>query len=278
MDVLIPGIFSATNQAYEIAFVTLFISAISALVRKATVDFEKVKESREKMKEHQKAMAEAQKKGQTEKMLKAQEEMSKHMMEGMRQQFKPLLITLIPFILIFGYLNTTYSDLHPAMNVTIVDNLAANVSFENVKASDGGKYDPANQTVTWFAPLAKADNTYTVTMEADAKTASRKDIESNRAVLTYVEANGSNGPSVSSDKEAPADSIMSLTKNAQVQDSGHVKYTLTYANTATNNVVFFPFHADLWFIHIHDGFDWFLWYFAVSFICSIIINKLIGAT
>jgi uncharacterized membrane protein (DUF106 family) len=277
MDVLIPGIFSVTNQAYEIAFITLFISAISALVRKATVDFEKVKESREKMKEHQKAMAEAQKKGQTEKMLKAQEEMSKHMMEGMKQQFKPLLITLIPFILIFGYLNTTYSDLHPAMNVTIVNNLPANVTFENVKTSNDGKYSPENRTVTWFFPIAKADNTYTLTVDADAKTASQKDLAENKAVLTYMEANGSSGPSVSSDGQAPAGSIMTLATNLETGES-HVKYTLTYANAATNNVVFFPLHADLFIVHIHDGFDWFMWYFAVSFICSIIINKLIGAT
>lgn len=278
MDVLIPGLFYATQQAYEIAFITLFITAISALVRRATVDFEKVKETREKIKEHQKAMKEAQKKGQTEKMLKAQEEMSKHMMENMQMTFRPLLITFIPFILIFGYLNTTYSDLHPAVNVTIIDTLPAKVAYDNVKPSDGGRYNEENKTITWFKPLARADNEYTLTVDAKASRASREELESNTAQLTYFYPNGTKGPIVSNRQETPEGSIMSLSKTMEEQANGNIRYVITYRNTATNNVVFFPYYGDLWIIHIHGGFDWFMWYFVFSIFCSIIINKLIGAT
>jgi uncharacterized membrane protein (DUF106 family) len=110
MDFGITGIITLTEAGQTIALISVLISFVSAMVRRATVDMDKVKDSREKMKEHQKKMQEAQKKGDTDQMIRSQEEMTKHMIAGMKQNFKPMLITWIPFILIFNWLSTHYGS------------------------------------------------------------------------------------------------------------------------------------------------------------------------
>jgi uncharacterized membrane protein (DUF106 family) len=110
MDFGITGILTLTQAGQTIALISVLISFVSAMVRRATVDMDKVKDSREKMKEHQKKMQEAQKNGDTNQMIRSQEEMTKHMMVGMKQNFKPMLITWIPFILIFNWLSTQYGS------------------------------------------------------------------------------------------------------------------------------------------------------------------------
>lgn len=102
---------SVTPEGQIIALISVVLSIMSSLVRKATVDIEKVKGAKEKMKEHQKIAKEAQKKGHTKKALKAQEEMTKMMMEQMKQSMKPMLITFIPFILIFMWLRDQYGKI-----------------------------------------------------------------------------------------------------------------------------------------------------------------------
>jgi uncharacterized membrane protein (DUF106 family) len=108
MDYGITGILTLTDAGQSIALISAFLSFVSAMVRRATVDLDKVKDSQAKMKEHQKKMQEAQKKGHTEDMLKSQEEMTRHMMEQMKQNFKPMKITLIPFLLVFQWLRGQY--------------------------------------------------------------------------------------------------------------------------------------------------------------------------
>ncbi|MFZ2455993.1 MAG: EMC3/TMCO1 family protein [Candidatus Altiarchaeia archaeon] len=110
MDYGISGILTFSEAGQTIALISILLSFVSAMVRKATVDMDKVKDSREKMKEHQKKMQEAQKKGDTDQMLRSQEEMTKHMMVGFKQNFKPMLITWIPVILIFNWISTQYGS------------------------------------------------------------------------------------------------------------------------------------------------------------------------
>jgi len=93
-----------------IAAISIGLMIMSALVRRATTDREKVKEIRERMKEIQKTIKNASKSGNTKKMQKAQEEMMKLTMENMKQSFRPMIITIIPFILIFGWLKNHYES------------------------------------------------------------------------------------------------------------------------------------------------------------------------
>jgi len=117
MDFGIPGILTLTDAGQAIAMISVMISFISALVRRATVDLDKVKDSREKVKDHQKKMREAQKKGDTDQMLKIQEEMTKQLMIQMKQNFKPILITWIPFIVVFKWLADQYGSAGNVANI-----------------------------------------------------------------------------------------------------------------------------------------------------------------
>jgi|WetSurMetagenome_2_1015567.scaffolds.fasta_scaffold10595_3 uncharacterized membrane protein (DUF106 family) len=117
MDFGIPGILTLTEAGQSIALISVLISFVSAMVRRATVDMDKVKNSREQMKEHQKMMQEAQKKGDTDQMMRSQEQMTKHMIIQMKQNFKPMLITWIPFILIFKWLSDQYGSMGTVANI-----------------------------------------------------------------------------------------------------------------------------------------------------------------
>ncbi|HDI72557.1 MAG TPA: DUF106 domain-containing protein [Candidatus Altiarchaeales archaeon] len=102
---------SVTPDGLIIALISVILSIMSSLVRRATVDIEKVKGAKEKMGEYQKIAREAQKKGHTKKAMKAQEEMTKIMIEQMKHSMRPMLITFIPFILIFMWLRNQYDKI-----------------------------------------------------------------------------------------------------------------------------------------------------------------------
>jgi uncharacterized membrane protein (DUF106 family) len=279
MDYATPGQWLITDNGQAIALISILVSLLSALVRKATVDTEKLKYSRQQMKEHQKKLQEAQKKGDEKAMMKSQEEMSKHMMDQMSQSFKPMLITLVPFLLIFSYLSSNYGDLNPTVNATLIDHIPQAVSLQNVVASNNGTYDPSNNTVTWFFPKVHTDSVNRVTLEADVKSGTLDDLKTNKAMLSFKRNNGTGPIAVSSDETQPVqESIMTVEKNVENAGNGRVSYTITYKNVATNNVVFFPYYVDFFVFQFHYGFTYFWCYFFVSLIASIFINKAMGLT
>lgn len=100
-----------TDAGYIIAAISMGLATMSSLVRRAVLDQEKLKENKEKLKEHQATLKEASKKGDTKRMQKAQEQMMELSMEQMKQSFKPLMFTFIPFILVFGWLRDQYSQI-----------------------------------------------------------------------------------------------------------------------------------------------------------------------
>ncbi len=99
-----------TPDGQIIAFISIALAIMSALVRKAVLDMKKLKQMKEEMKEQQRIMKEATKSGDTKKMQKAQEHLMKLTMENMKYSFKPMLITFIPFIIIFYWLQGQYSS------------------------------------------------------------------------------------------------------------------------------------------------------------------------
>ena len=277
MDFAMPGLWLVTDNGQAIALISILVSLVSALVRKATVDTEKLKYAREQMKEHQKKIQEAQKKGDEKAMLKSQEAMSKHMMAQMSQSFKPLLITLVPFLLVFNYLGSNYGDLNPAVNVKIIDNIPSAVSLENVVTSNNGTYNQENKTITWTFQKIHSDSVNKLTVEADVKSGSLDDLRSDKAVLSYARQNGNNTFTISTDDKQPAEgSIMTIEKNIENIGNSKVTYGITYKNIATDNVIFFPYYVDFLFFQFHNGLTWFWCYFLVSVIASIFINKALG--
>lgn len=100
-----------TPEGQVIAFISIALAIMSALVRKAVLDVKKLNRMKEEMKEQQKIMKEATKSGDTKKMQRAQEHLMKLTMENMKYSFKPMLITFIPFIIIFYWLQGQYSSI-----------------------------------------------------------------------------------------------------------------------------------------------------------------------
>ena len=87
----------------SIAIISLLISLIITIVYKYVTDQTLMKDLKQRQKEMQKKMKELKK--EPEKMMKVQKEAMELNMRYMKQSFKPTLITFIPIIIIFGWLN-----------------------------------------------------------------------------------------------------------------------------------------------------------------------------
>ncbi|MCX6695928.1 MAG: EMC3/TMCO1 family protein [Candidatus Altiarchaeota archaeon] len=101
---------SVTYDGQIIALVSVALSAMSTLVRVAVLDKNKMAAHKEKIKTHQELLKEAQKKKDLKAMQKHQEELFAVMGEQMRHSFKPMIFTMIPFLLVFGWLKGNYEQ------------------------------------------------------------------------------------------------------------------------------------------------------------------------
>lgn len=98
------------DAAIHIALISFALAVMSAMVTKVFLG-EEGRAARQKLKDLQKEMKESQKKGDAKKMQKLQREMMTAMLDSFRHQFKPMIITMIPFILVFWWLRDTYGGL-----------------------------------------------------------------------------------------------------------------------------------------------------------------------
>jgi uncharacterized membrane protein (DUF106 family) len=108
---------SITPAGETIALVSIGLSIMSALVRRAVLDMDKMNEMKQQMKKHQETLKQATKSGEKKKAQKAQEELMKLTMENMKHSFKPMIITFIPFILIFYWLRDQYGNVGEVANL-----------------------------------------------------------------------------------------------------------------------------------------------------------------
>lgn len=91
-------------------FISLIMTLISTLAYKYLTDQEAIKRLKEEVKEIQKEMKEF--RDNPKRMLELQKKsFEKGFFEMMRHQIKPLIFTLLPFILVFNWLRATYSPL-----------------------------------------------------------------------------------------------------------------------------------------------------------------------
>lgn len=98
-----------TAALIGIVFISFLITLLSTLVYKYFTDQNALKQIKEDNKKLQAQMKEH--KGNVSKMAELQKEaLQKGLIEPMKHQVKPLLITFIPFILIFGWLRATYES------------------------------------------------------------------------------------------------------------------------------------------------------------------------
>ncbi|OYT38989.1 MAG: hypothetical protein B6U86_05770 [Candidatus Altiarchaeales archaeon ex4484_43] len=99
-----------TEAGYIIALISMGLAIMSALVRKAVLDQEKMRETKEKLKKYQEEMKKATKSGDTKKLQESQAEMMKLTMENLKHSFRPTLITFVPFVLVFTWLKDQYGS------------------------------------------------------------------------------------------------------------------------------------------------------------------------
>ncbi|RLI91520.1 MAG: hypothetical protein DRO89_03835 [Candidatus Altiarchaeales archaeon] len=99
-----------TEAGYIIALISIGLAIMSALVRKAVLDQDKMRETKEKLKKYQEEMKKATKSGDTKRLQKSQAEMMKLTMENLKHSFRPTLITFVPFILVFTWLKDQYGS------------------------------------------------------------------------------------------------------------------------------------------------------------------------
>jgi len=149
LDPVLKPLLSVLSPFWFIIIITFLITLLITLIYKYTTNQELVKRLRDEMKEIQKQMKEYQ--HDVEKVKQLQKESFEKMGVQFRQNMKPMLITLIPMLIIFGWLanNLSYEPLKPgeefsveievkSFNSTVMLNVPEGLEIldENIKQAD----------------------------------------------------------------------------------------------------------------------------------------------
>ena len=97
-----------TNPRISIILISFIASIFITVVRYFLTDREKMKEIKDKHKKLREEMKEF--KNNPEKMLEINKKMMEDLPEQMKQSFKPMIITLIPLLILFKWLWSTYAE------------------------------------------------------------------------------------------------------------------------------------------------------------------------
>jgi uncharacterized membrane protein (DUF106 family) len=113
---------------WAILVLSLIISLIIVLIYKWMTDQNEMKRLKDELSSHQKKMKEL--KGNPEKLMKAQKEAMSVNMQYMSKSMKPTLITFLPIILIFGWMNGhfAYEPLAPNEEFSLTVNFEKEIS------------------------------------------------------------------------------------------------------------------------------------------------------
>jgi uncharacterized membrane protein (DUF106 family) len=105
---------------WAIVVISLVISLLITLIYKLVTNQKKMRELKTEMKDSQKKMKEL--KDQPEKVMAMQKAAMKKNLEYMKHSFKPTLITFIPIILIFGWLqgSLAFEPIMPGQDFTVM--------------------------------------------------------------------------------------------------------------------------------------------------------------
>lgn len=249
--------FIITEAGRNIALVSLGIVSLSTIVRYFTVDKEKVRASRERVKEHQQKLKEAQKKGDTKRAQKHQQDLMAETMESMKHNMKPMVFTLIPILLIFGWLRGNYGEYGMLYDVTVEDRLP-DAGISEISASDDGVVIPESRTIRWH--LGNVSGGKKGSLSAKALTgASPQTLKSDSALsFSYFTADN-----VSHSFEGEgSDGLFTVSRSDYGSSGEYVEYRLNYVN-------------DRFIVKIGSyTMGWFGWYIIISFSSSIILNKI----
>ncbi len=113
-----------------ILILSAFLGLVSILIQKYATDQAKLKRLKADTKKYQKQIREAQKKGDTGRVMKIQNQMMPMQLDMMKQSFKPLLFTMIPFLVIFFWLSNHFAfyPIEPGQEFAVTANFEDGVS------------------------------------------------------------------------------------------------------------------------------------------------------
>jgi len=250
-----------THEGQVILLIAFAVTLVSSLVTRAFIDRDKMKKLREEMKQHQEKIKEATKSKDTKALQKHQEEFMKLTMEQMSHSFKPMIITIIPILLIFGWVRANYGDIGSVHNVTLELPLLSRVS-KDISISNNGSLNTQDNKVVWNLGTIPAGSRGSVTLRIMNYNKS-EDI-SNRIIVKYTFKNGT---SVQVDENS--NSVNPIVFNKSIQnDKNTYVLDINYWNSASDHVV------------ILSGFKfgWVGWYIISAMMISMILNKLLKIT
>src|SRR3989344_2359660 len=101
--------FIQTNPKISIIAFSLVVSLFISLVNYFVLDKEKMHETKRKQKALQEQMKIHQKAGNKEKMSEIQKQILSHSGDMLKHSFKPMIITLIPILIFFGYVRNVFA-------------------------------------------------------------------------------------------------------------------------------------------------------------------------
>ncbi len=152
----IMGPFLSINPTLAIGLLSFLIALLMTLAYKLTTNQEVMRTLKADMKKFQKQMKDLQK--EPEKMMDVQKKAMQKNMEYMKHSMRPTLITLLPLLLIFGWLNANFSylPLTPGNDFTVTltfqDSAYGPVQIvvpEGVKVLDSVEKNIQDGTVSW---------------------------------------------------------------------------------------------------------------------------------
>lgn len=157
---------------------SFLISLIIVLVYKYFTNQVEMKRLKEEQKEFQKKMKEL--RSNPEELIKIQKEAMKKNMDYMKHSLKAMLITMLPIILIFGWMNVhlAYEPIFPGETYSLTAKFKAGVTGEAELIVDEGTKllssarQPVNDTVTWSLKSTAGEHFLTVKLgnEQQSKT------------------------------------------------------------------------------------------------------------
>ncbi|MBU0459733.1 MAG: TMCO1/EMC3 family protein [Nanoarchaeota archaeon] len=157
------------NPFFAIVIISLLISLMIVFIYKWVTNQDEMKKLKEEQKEYQKKLKSL--KNDPQEMMKVQKEAMKKNMAYMKHSFKPTLITFIPIILIFGWMNghLAFESLNPGDTFSVTALFNEEVTGEAEMILDEGLIFSINEnigTVSEAKQVINGDKTWYLKGEA----------------------------------------------------------------------------------------------------------------
>ncbi len=166
------GPFLKLGPLPTVIVLSLIVSLLMVFIYKWMTDQTKMKDLKTEIKKNQKQMKEFRK--DPAKLMEVQKKVTKMNMTYMKESFKPTLITFIPIIIIFGWMNAHlyFEPITPGqefnVDVMVDENLEGNVSVETAEGLDIVKNTssvPVKNNQALFAFKADDPGEYWITFD-----------------------------------------------------------------------------------------------------------------